>query len=123
MCVLSKQKVRLLTVRFDITEKLNILLVGAGGREHAIAWKLAQSDRVQHIFVAPGKVQSLQQRVQLLTTFDSGNGGTSNGNKITNVNIGVSDFAQLTQFALENKVIISRRTSLSYLLGLLIDLA
>lgn len=68
------------------SEKLNILLVGAGGREHAIAWKLAQSDRVQHIFVAPG------------------NGGTSNGNKITNVNIGVSDFAQLTQFALENKI-------------------
>lgn len=35
-------------------DKLNILLVGSGGREHAIAWKLAQSERVQHIYVAPG---------------------------------------------------------------------
>lgn len=37
------------------TEKLTILLVGSGGREHAIAWRLAQSDRVEHIYVAPGK--------------------------------------------------------------------
>ncbi|KAI7892970.1 phosphoribosylglycinamide synthetase [Mucor mucedo] len=66
-------------------EKLNILLVGAGGREHAIAWKLAQSTRVQHIFVAPG------------------NGGTL-GSKITNVNIGVSDFPKLIEFALANKI-------------------
>lgn len=35
-------------------EKLTILLVGSGGREHAIAWRLAQSDKVQHIYVAPG---------------------------------------------------------------------
>lgn len=38
----------------DNIDKLNILLVGSGGREHAIAWKLAQSERIQHIFVAPG---------------------------------------------------------------------
>ena len=37
-------------------EKLTILLVGSGGREHAIAWKLAQSEKVQHIFVAPGMI-------------------------------------------------------------------
>ncbi|KAK9701429.1 Bifunctional purine biosynthetic protein ade1, partial [Basidiobolus ranarum] len=65
---------------------LVILLVGNGGREHAIAWKLAQSSRVQKIFVAPG------------------NGGTCNVEKVTNVDIGVSDFAKLTTFAVENKV-------------------
>ncbi|KAI8144529.1 phosphoribosylglycinamide synthetase [Fennellomyces sp. T-0311] len=67
------------------SEKLTILLVGSGGREHAIAWRLAQSDRVQHIYVAPG------------------NGGTV-GDKITNVNIGVSDFPKLTEFAQQNNV-------------------
>ncbi|KAI8363837.1 phosphoribosylglycinamide synthetase [Choanephora cucurbitarum] len=68
------------------SEKLTILLVGSGGREHAIAWKLAQSEKVQHIFVAPG------------------NGGTANGNKITNVKIGVSDFDKLVEFAVQNQV-------------------
>ncbi|CAO3666861.1 hypothetical protein G6F70_004244 [Rhizopus microsporus] len=68
------------------SDKLNILLVGSGGREHAIAWKLAQSERVQHIFVAPG------------------NGGTENGTKITNVKLGVSEFDKLKDFAVENKI-------------------
>ncbi|KAG2190073.1 hypothetical protein INT46_000273 [Mucor plumbeus] len=68
------------------SEKLTILLVGSGGREHAIAWRLAQSDKVQHIYVAPG------------------NGGTANGTKVTNVQIGVSEFDKLTEFAIQNKV-------------------
>ncbi|KAF9984232.1 hypothetical protein BGZ65_000755 [Modicella reniformis] len=68
-------------------DKLVILLLGNGGREHTIAWKLAQSDRVERIFVAPG------------------NGGTGSGlNKVENVNIGVSDFAGLTKFAIEKNV-------------------
>ena len=33
---------------------MKILVVGSGGREHALAWKLAQSERVQTVFVAPG---------------------------------------------------------------------
>ncbi|KAG0294063.1 hypothetical protein BGZ98_001915, partial [Dissophora globulifera] len=67
--------------------KLVVLLLGNGGREHTIAWKLAQSDRVERIFVAPG------------------NGGTGSGlNKVENVNIGVLDFAALTKFAVENNV-------------------
>lgn len=68
------------------SDKLNILLVGSGGREHAIAWKLAQSERVQHIYVAPG------------------NGGTETGGKTTNVKIGVSEFDKLKDFAIENKI-------------------
>ncbi|KAI8972518.1 phosphoribosylglycinamide synthetase [Pilobolus umbonatus] len=68
-----------------MTDHLNILLIGSGGREHAIAWKLAQSSRVKHIYVAPG------------------NGGTL-GSKISNVNIGVSDFSQLTEFAIKNQI-------------------
>ncbi|KAF9332190.1 hypothetical protein BGZ91_011800 [Linnemannia elongata] len=68
-------------------DKLIVLLLGNGGREHAIAWKLAQSDRVAKIFVAPG------------------NGGTASGlNKVENVAIGVLDFAGLAKFAVENKV-------------------
>lgn len=50
------------------TEKLTILLVGSGGREHAIAWRLAQSERVAHIYVAPGKQPILSRvKMQFLT--------------------------------------------------------
>ncbi|BFZ54178.1 Bifunctional purine biosynthetic protein ADE1 [Savitreella phatthalungensis] len=64
----------------------SVLLVGNGGREHALAWKLAQSDKVAKIFVAPG------------------NGGTDSVEKATNVNIGVSDFPALVKFAVENGI-------------------
>ena len=33
---------------------MKILVVGSGGREHALAWKLAQSERIQMVYVAPG---------------------------------------------------------------------
>ncbi|TRM65924.1 aminoimidazole ribonucleotide synthetase [Schizophyllum amplum] len=63
-----------------------ILILGSGGREHALAWKLAQSPAVDHIFVAPG------------------NGGTDLLPKTANVNIGVSDFPQLVEFAQKNEI-------------------
>jgi len=66
-----------------------VLLVGNGGREHAIAWKLLQSPSVEHIFVVPG------------------NGGTAtlDRSRVTNVaSVKDSDFAALVQFANENKV-------------------
>ncbi|KAF2181855.1 phosphoribosylamine--glycine ligase [Zopfia rhizophila CBS 207.26] len=68
-------------------DKLRILLVGNGGREHAIAWKLTQSPRVEHIFAVPG------------------NGGTAQLPNITNIStIKQEDFAALAQFARENSV-------------------
>ena len=63
---------------------MKILLVGSGGREHAIAWKLAKSEKVSKIFVAPG------------------NGGTAIGNKCENVNI--TDIDELVVFAKENNI-------------------
>lgn len=67
---------------------LVILLVGSGGRESALAWKLAQSNLVQNIFVAPG------------------NGGTAQGlQKVENVNhVNPDDFPALLVFAREKGV-------------------
>ena len=56
---------------------MNILVVGSGGREHALAWKLADNPAVQKVFVAPG------------------NAGTASENKCVNVNIAGDDFAGL----------------------------
>ncbi|GAA5866548.1 hypothetical protein JCM8547_005453 [Rhodosporidiobolus lusitaniae] len=67
-------------------EKLRILLIGAGGREHALAWKLEQSPRVDQIFVAPG------------------NGGTVFGSKTVSVQIAAEDFDGLVAFAVRSKI-------------------
>ncbi len=63
---------------------MKVLIVGAGGREHALAWKISQSPRVQQVFVAPG------------------NAGTA-GDAI-NVPIADTDKPALIQFAQENKI-------------------
>ncbi len=65
---------------------MNILLIGSGGREHALAWKLGQSERVTRIFVAPG------------------NGGTATTTKCRNVAISADDLPTLRRFAQENAV-------------------
>ena len=70
-------------------EDLNILLIGNGGREHALAWKLNESPRVKVIYVAPG------------------NGGTASSGlaKVKNVvNVKVDDFQCLIDFAKEHAV-------------------
>ncbi|MFZ2989781.1 phosphoribosylamine--glycine ligase [Ideonella sp.] len=63
---------------------MNILVIGNGGREHALAWKLAASERVQHVYVAPG------------------NGGTGLDKRLTN--IAITDPQALADFAAEHKV-------------------
>ena len=60
---------------------MNVLLIGSGGREHALAWKLVQSERVDRLFVAPG------------------NGGTAGLQKCENVPIAADDLAALADFA------------------------
>ncbi|RAH42952.1 bifunctional aminoimidazole ribotide synthase/glycinamide ribotide synthase [Aspergillus brunneoviolaceus CBS 621.78] len=70
------------------TERLRVLIVGNGGREHALAWKLSQSPRVDTVFVAPG------------------NGGTGSGasDKIQNANVKGDDYPGLVAFAQQNGV-------------------
>ena len=63
---------------------MNILVIGNGGREHALAWKLAQSERVQRVYVAPG------------------NGGTALDKRLTNV--AITDPVALADFAQAEKV-------------------
>ena len=63
---------------------MNILLLGSGGREHALAWKIAQSTKVSKLFIAPG------------------NAGTATVGQ--NVVINANDFDTLKRFALDNDV-------------------
>jgi phosphoribosylamine--glycine ligase len=63
---------------------MKVLVVGSGGREHALAWKIAQSPRVERVFVAPG------------------NAGT--GADAENVDLGADDFPALIRFAKQNQV-------------------
>ncbi|MFN3296528.1 phosphoribosylamine--glycine ligase [Caldimonas sp.] len=63
---------------------MKVLVIGAGGREHALAWKLAQSARVQTVYVAPG------------------NGGTALDKRLRNVPI--TDIAALADFAQSEKI-------------------
>ena len=65
---------------------MNILIIGGGGREHALAWKAAQSESVKTVYVAPG------------------NAGTANENKIENVDINAEDIDALKSFALQNEI-------------------
>jgi phosphoribosylamine--glycine ligase len=63
---------------------MKILVVGSGGREHALAWKLAQSERIQTVYVAPG------------------NGGTALDDRLKN--IAITDPQELAQFAVQEHI-------------------
>lgn len=65
---------------------MNVLMIGGGGREHALAWKLAQSSDVEQVFVAPG------------------NAGTATEPKLTNVAIEATDLDALVAFAQREQV-------------------
>ena len=66
---------------------MHILVIGSGGREHALAWKLAQSSRSRRVFVAPGNA-----------------GTAAEGGKIENVPIKEQDVPALIQFVKDNHV-------------------
>lgn len=63
---------------------MNILILGSGGREHALAWKIAQSKKINQLYIAPG------------------NTGTNQVGK--NVKIDINDFKSIKNFVLENEV-------------------
>ena len=63
---------------------MKVLVIGGGGREHALAWKLAQSPKVQQVYVAPG------------------NGGTARDKNL--VNVPISDVAELRAWALREQI-------------------
>ncbi|MGN0920741.1 MAG: phosphoribosylamine--glycine ligase [Cellvibrio sp.] len=65
---------------------MNVLIIGSGGREHALAWKAAQSAQVETVFVAPG------------------NAGTDLEAGVKNVAIDILDFPKLVEFAKSNNV-------------------
>jgi phosphoribosylamine--glycine ligase len=65
---------------------MKVLVIGSGGREHALAWKAAKSDLVEKVFVAPG------------------NAGTALEPGVENVDIGVSDLEALVNFAEREKI-------------------
>ena len=65
---------------------MNILIIGGGGREHALAWKVAQSSRVNNVYLAPG------------------NAGTATETKCRNVAIKVTDIEGLLTLAQDEGV-------------------
>jgi len=65
---------------------MNVLVIGGGGREHALAWKLAQSPQVETVFVAPG------------------NAGTAHEAKLKNIAIGAEDLPALLDFAQQKQI-------------------
>ncbi|WP_339065330.1 phosphoribosylamine--glycine ligase [Teredinibacter turnerae] len=65
---------------------MKVLIIGSGGREHALAWKAAQSENVEKVFVAPG------------------NAGTATEAKMENVPIDVMAFDELLKFATDNAI-------------------
>ncbi len=65
---------------------MKVLIIGGGGREHALAWKAAQSPLVDQVFVAPG------------------NAGTALEKNIENINIGAEDIPALLDFAKSNQI-------------------
>ena len=65
---------------------MKVLIVGSGGREHALAWKVAQSTSVDIVYVAPG------------------NAGTAMEDKVRNVTVGADDIDALVKFARENMI-------------------
>jgi phosphoribosylamine---glycine ligase len=72
------------TLLYKNLENMKVLVIGGGGREHAMAWKLAQSPKVQRVYVAPG------------------NGGTAADIRLQN--IAIDDVVSLREWAMENKI-------------------
>ena len=68
----------------QIGENMNILIIGSGGREHAFAWKMSQSPKVDQLFIAPGNAGTVEFGI--------------------NLEIGVSDFQLIRKAVIDNKI-------------------
>lgn len=68
---------------------MQVLVIGSGGREHALGWKVAQNPQVETVFIAPG------------------NAGTALEPKLENVNIAVEDIAGLVAFAQQKQIVLT----------------
>ena len=66
--------------------KNKVLVIGSGGREHALAWRLSLSTTVKHVYVAPG------------------NPGTQSEQKVSNIDISANDYQRLITFCLEKDI-------------------
>ena len=64
---------------------MQVLVIGSGGREHALAWKSAQDDSVTKVFVCPG------------------NAGTALEQKLSNISIDANDFQAIEDFCIKPK--------------------
>jgi phosphoribosylamine--glycine ligase len=71
---------------------MKLLVIGSGGREHALVWKLAQSPHVTQLWCAPGNAGIAQERL------------AKSGTPVECVNIGTEDLQKLLAFALEKKI-------------------
>ena len=63
---------------------MNVLVLGSGGREHALSWKIAQSSLCEKLFIAPGNAGTVQLG--------------------ENVNISATDFESLKTFVIDNEI-------------------
>jgi len=76
----------------SICAAMKILVIGSGGREHALVWKLAQSPHATQLWCAPGNAGILQERL------------AKNGSTVECINIGAEDLPKLLAFAQEKQV-------------------
>src|SRR6266850_7509764 len=71
---------------------MNVLVIGSGGREHALVWKLAQSPHVTRMWCAPGNAGIAEERL------------AKNQSPVECVSIGAEDLPELLEFAKENEI-------------------
>jgi phosphoribosylamine--glycine ligase len=88
-CKVQPEYGALQTLHASLTLGMKLLVIGSGGREHALVWKLAQSQHASAIWCAPGNAGIAQERL------------AANGSLVECVSIGAEDLAKLLAFAKE----------------------